>query len=443
MMFFNSPMGRLGAVLGLTLTISASLLGCSGKTEDSPPAPAQNMSTSTPVPTTPVVEPVPVITDATPAPAPADDAALPASAVTAPTAAVDPAPAPAPDFLKLNAEQRAANKSGELTPEVQLDFENRWKSVTADMSPQAMIEGLDFLGVQTKATAEGEYTFYFLFHTTKDLSADYHLRVQGNVHPANAQSLPQAQQERLFSQWTRMLRDEPTSTWKSGEYRVVPLKVKTALVPYNLRVSLNTRNEQGGWVANVGQAAELGWQWDYLDEAAYIAKINAASDFDSLYAVAPGTVAKSAAVNEAVAAKWNALTTGAEAKPMIEGLDFVAVSTKATGEKEYTFSFLLNSKAKLTEDYHLSVIARVDDSHKQHIKPSKPDGNYITRSILLYNNPTSQWKAGEYHVVQFKLETEIVPYNLGLVLQTRDAAKKWKANPGNRIELGWQTDGAK
>ena len=46
------------------------------------------------------------------------------------------------------------------------------------------------------------------------------------------------------------------------------------VLPYNLRLALHTRDEQGRWVAGVGKTLALGWQWAVLDEGSFVAKVD-------------------------------------------------------------------------------------------------------------------------------------------------------------------------
>jgi len=148
-------------------------------------------------------------------------------------------------------------------------------------------------------------------------------------------------------------------------------------------------------------------------------------------------------VKQALARKWMGLTTDMSPRTMVEGIDFLAVDAKVTGKEEYTFSFLLKSTAHLDTDYHLGIVARVDEGHIQYIKPNKAGEARVNWGISLYNDLTSKWNPGEYHVAQLKVKTTIIPYNLAVFMQTRNAQRRWSGNLGNKIELGWLADVAK
>ena len=389
------------------VTKAPAVRGTPVKTEEAPPAPSEAPASamSTPVPTQPLPFP----------------RASEADVLAAIEASADP--------FQLHALQEEYKQREEQSEVGDQAFASKWKSLTNGMKPQTLIEGLDFLAVNTKATGDKEYTFSFLFPPTANLPADHRLLVLAFVLPSNAPYLPEAHQKDLYSPWTGPLKHDPTSQWKPGEYRVVHLKKKIELIPYNLRLYLQTINEEGK-MARVGEELVLGWQWDVLDERSFLSKIEACNDFATLHALAPAGPPMSAQVAQAVEKKWKALTAGMEPKTMIEGLDFLALDTKATGEKEYTFSLLLQATADVDVDYILTLFARMDPSH---IKPGKP-------GTLQWNLPhgdwTSHWKAGEYHVVQYKAETEIIPLNISIFLQIEHVDPT--SYTANRIELGWQ-----
>ncbi|HOE65998.1 MAG TPA: hypothetical protein PLO62_05690 [Candidatus Hydrogenedentes bacterium] len=319
--------------------------------------------------------------------------------------------------------------------------DERWKVLTQGVEPKPLIDGLDCLGVETQATGEQEYTFSFLFRCAKDIDVDYHLSVQGYVFPSNIARLPERDQERGYAQWTRVLRgEEATSRWKQGEHHVVRLSVPTELIPYNLRLFLHTRDQQGVWVADVGQTLALGWQWAAFDETSFLAKLEACNDYATLYAMAPAALHIPESLKKAIGAKWETLTRNATPQPMVAGLDCLGVQTKAIGDKEYAFSFLFRAATDMRVDYHMSVVGRVDPGHLRYIEPSRPGANYASWMLFLYDDPTSLWKAGEYHVAQLRVKTALIPFDISAVLQTRDAQRKWTGDHGNRLELGWQAD---
>jgi hypothetical protein len=392
--------------------------------------PATNVETTAPAPNETPPAAAPEKAAEAPAPVPAASAAV--QKVQAKDKAGD-------DFVTFYEQQQQYRKSGEKSEAADREFDSKWKALTEGMKPRTVINGLDFLAVSTKATGDKEYTFSFLFRATANLETNYHLNICGTVCSYNAHYLAEDLRQGLYVQWNCYLKEEPTSQWKQGEYRVVQLKVESELVPYSLRLDLVTRGEQLEYTGLVGQLY-LGWQWDVRDEKAFISRIEACNDFATLHALAPAGPLISAPVAQALEAKWKALTATMHPQTMIKGLDYLDILTKATGENEYTFSFLLRSTADLDTDYHLSITGKVDPSFRQYIKPAKPQASYTTWALPLYTDPTSQWKAGEYHVAQLRVETKIIPYNLSVLLQTRNAQDKWTGNPGNKIEIGWQAD---
>ncbi len=350
-----------------------------------------------------------------------------------------PAPNPGTDFVTFYQQQQQYWKSNDQTAQADEEFARKWQALTEGMKPQNLASGIDALAVDTKATGDKEYTFSFLFHVTEALAPNYHFNVYGTVCPYNAHYLDEKQRENLFVQWNCYLKDEPSSQWKPGEYRMVQLKVETELIPYSLRLDLVTRGDQLEFLKTLGQA-NLGWQWATRDEKAFIARIESCPDFASLHALAPAGPAITAGIAQALDAKWKALTEGLKPQTMTDGLDYLDIITKATGKNEYTFSFLLQATADLKTDYHLSVTGKVDPSFRQYIKPATPEASYVSWAIPLYTDPSSRWKPGEYHVAQLRVDTKIIPYNLSVLLQTRDAQGKWTGNPGNKIDIGWQAD---
>jgi hypothetical protein len=409
--------------------IAASLPGCTQQEETPPP---------------------PDYTSVPPAPAPVP---LPPAESTAPAPQRPSTPAPGlevsykieskDNFVSLYAEQQDYKAGEEQSDAKDREFADRWAAITKDMTPRKLTEELEFLAVKTIATAANQYTYSFLLRPVENLSEDYHLLVQGHVFPANLQYLPEEFKATKYRTWAGIIRDVPTSEWKPGEFYVVNAKVADNLTPYNLQIVLHKRDNQNQWEANVGDLLPVGWQWDVFDEQAFVDRVNTCTTFAELYAQAPPGPEVSETVAKALAAKWSALTSGMSPTTMIDGLDFVAVNTNVTGEEEYTFSFLFRTTKDLDTDYHLNIVATVDPSFVQHIKPDKPDGLYTTWHGFLYNNPTSQWKPGECHVAQLKVETAIIPYHLTLMLQTRNEKREWTANPGERIDLGWQADTAR
>lgn len=418
---------RMIALLGVVLTAVILFAGC-GKAPQGEKTSAREVATKTPAKTViPVKTPEKQAVKTTTTEAPAA-----AQGILAKIKAVD-------DFVKLYALQQENEQGGKQSDPAGQAFADKWETLTKGMIPRTLTTGLDFLAVSTKATGDKEYTFSFLFRATADLKTNYHLNVYGTVCAYNAKYLQENQREDLYVQWNCYLTNEPTSQWKVGEYRVVQLKVDTELIPYSLRLDLVTRDEQLKWTGLVS-LLYLGWQWDVRDEKSFLSKVEACSDFATLHALAPTGPQMSALVAQAVERKWKTLTANLEPQTMIDGLDFLAIHTKATGEKEYTFSFLLRPTADLDTDYHLSITGKVDPSFRQYIKPTTPGGSFTTWALPLYSDPMSQWKAGEYHVAQLRVETKTIPFDMSVILQARDAQGNWTGNPGNRIALGWQAD---
>jgi hypothetical protein len=334
------------------------------------------------------------------------------------------------DYAKRNTQSEAMDQA----------FAEKWVEVTKNLQPQTLHEGVDLLGVHTLATGDEEYTLHFLFRPSADIADDYHLSVQGHVLPANMNALPEADQKRGYVALRGILRDESaTSNWKEGELRVVRVRHKGALVPLNVRLNLHTR-DGNKFGANVGEQLTIGWQWAVADEKAFLKTIERCDDFATLYAIAPTGPELSPALSGALDKKWKAITAEATPQAISDDLEYISVSSNVSGKKEYTFSFLFRPKSDLDTDYHMTVVARVDESHKQHIKAVKPGGTYTNWPVLLYSDPTSSWKAGEYRVAQYRVDTEIIPFDLSISLHTRGGKKEFTGTVGTKLELGWQAD---
>jgi hypothetical protein len=173
-----------------------------------------------------------------------------------------------------------------------------------------------------------------------------------------------------------------------------------------------------------------------------LAEIEGINDFIRLAALQEeykGQPDRPKVVDKAFAGKWRALTSPMTPKTLVDGLDFLAVKTDQTGPREYTFSFLLHATNDLDADYHLSVTGKVEPNHARYIKPVKPGANFTRWGFSLYGNPTSKWGTDEFHVARFKVETEIIPYDISVRLHTRDATERWLADVGDVVELGWQS----
>lgn len=174
----------------------------------------------------------------------------------------------------------------------------------------------------------------------------------------------------------------------------------------------------------------------------YLAEIEGITAFarlESLQEEYKGQPERSTVVEKAFTGKWRALTATMSPKTLVDGLDLLAVETDRTGPREYTFSFLLHTADALDTDYHLFITGKVEPNHVQYIEPAKPGANYARWALPLYGDPTSKWGADEYHVVRLKVKTENIPYDISVLLHTRDARSRWAANVGNVVELGWQS----
>lgn len=335
----------------------------------------------------------------------------------------------------LHALQQTYRQREEQSEVVNQALASKWKNLTKGMKPQPLIEGLDFLAVDTKATGDEEYTVSFLFAPTANWpAANHHLTVWAWILPSKAPYIRNdTSRVRPFWTWTLDLAEVPTSQWNPGDYRVVQVKPKVELNPYYLQFFLQTKDEQDKLV-RAGEKLTLGWQWDVLDETSFLSKIEACNDFVTLYELAPAGPPMSARVAKAVEEKWKALTADMEPKTLLKGLDFLALDTKASGEREYTFSVLVRFTADVSFDHYLALFATMDASH---VKPGKPQNfKWLLRQ---FGAVTMQWKAGEYYVAQRRIETEIVPYDIqiGLQRQNPDEGERY---PGVRLELGWCAD---
>jgi hypothetical protein len=374
-----------------------------------------------------------------PASAPAPIADPPTPAPVEPTTPEDRIAAAA-DFVTLEAIQRDYVQGETKSPSIEAALAARWEALAAGMTPRTLVEGLELLGTQTRITGKTEYTFSVLFRPTVDIATDYHFSFDGFVHPDHVKLLEGKNNERGHIKLPRRMNDSPTSQWKKGGYYVVHTKAEVPLIPYNLRVLAFSPTEESFW-NHVGQRLNLGWQWAVKDGSDFIRKVVACNTPAELYRLAPDGPLLKAPVQQAIDEKWKSLTQGATPQPLAEGLEFFSLETKATGDKEYTFSFLVRSTADLNTDYIFSVIGAVDPSHLQHIRPAKPGASHAAWNFELKHDPVSTWKKGRFHVAQLVIQSEIIPYNISVWVSPRGADGKWDWDKkGNRIKLGWQAD---
>jgi len=217
--------------------------------------------------------------------------------------------------------------------------------------------------------------------------------------------------------------------------------------------ALTIASASSGGAASPGQADDFRIYDQALSELdiqtlgaivpALVAEIEAANDFVSLHALEKECgqrEGQSNALTEAIDDRFEALTDGIEPQTLTEGLDFIDVNVKATGDKEYTFSFLLKSTAVLDTDYHLTFVGKVDESHILRLPENVQKLGRQTWAIVIKENPTSTWKPGEYHVLQKKVKTEFIPYDLSITLELRDTStpgNKSLGSVGNWLKLGW------
>lgn len=138
----------------------------------------------------------------------------------------------------------------------------KWSALTSGKSSQTMIDGLDFVAVDTSVSGEEEYTFSFLFQATERLDIDYHLNIVARVDPSFVHHIKPDKPDGLYTTWPLFLYNNPTSLWKPGECHVAQLKVETAIIPYHLTLMLQTRDAQKQWSGSPGSRIELGWQAD-------------------------------------------------------------------------------------------------------------------------------------------------------------------------------------
>lgn len=417
------------ALLALAMTGSMLLAGC-GNTANEPAAPTATPDTAPAAPEAPA------------APATSPEAAPAAAEATPPPAPVTPEAriASAANFVALDELRRDFQKDGVASAELDAAVAARRDALVAEMTPRTLVDGLDLLDVVTRVTGKSEYTISLLFRPTKDLATDYHLSFDGFVHTANLKKLSEKNRERGLIKLPRKLADQPTSTWKAGQLYTVHTKAEVPLIPYNLRLLAFSPTEESFW-NHVGQRLNLGWQWAYRDGSDFIRLVKDCRTPAELFALAPAGPRVNPAVQKAIDAKWAALTKDAKPQAMAEGLEFLALDTKATGEREYTFSFLVRATADLNADYIFSVIGGVDPGHVKHIRPAKPGANYAAWNFELKHDPVSAWKKDQYHVAQLVVESEIIPYDISLWVSPRGEDGKWDwEKKGKRIDLGWQAD---
>ncbi|MBX3175993.1 MAG: hypothetical protein KF886_01405 [Candidatus Hydrogenedentes bacterium] len=388
--------------------------------------------------------------DTAPAPEPRSEAPAPEAPETARDAAAE-ADEPLPEggifadiaaanFVALHALQREYEAGGETTAAVDEAFAARWKSIAEKVKPKTLVPNLEFLDIATRVSGKEEYTYSILFRPTADLDTNYHLAFDGSVLPSNARFLEGKHQERAMVKFRRRMDDHPTSTWKKGRYYVVEAKSEFPLIPYNLLMMAFSPTEEEFWT-QVGERLSLGWQWAAADEDAFLAKVEACASPLALYEIAPPGPVLTERLRKAIDARWAALSAGMTSQKLHDGLELLALETKATGAKEYTFSFLIRSTRDISTEYILTVLGRVDAGHVQHIKPQEPGATHTSWYINLRHDPTFTWKAGEYHVAPLTIETEIIPYNISVWASPRGEGTRWDWDrKGPIIDLGWQAD---
>lgn len=384
-------------------------------------------------------------------PTPRLEATPDATPEAAATAATESTPPPAPatpeariaaaaNFVVLDELHRNLQKDGLGSPALDVAVATRRDALVAAMTPRTLVDGLELLDVVTRVTGKSEYTISLLFRPTVDIATDYHLSFDGFVHTANLKQLSEKNRERGLIKLPRKLNDNPTSTWKKGQLYMVHTKAEVPLIPYNLRLLAFSPTEESFW-NHVGQRLNLGWQWAYRDGSDFITLVKACKTPAELFALAPAGPRVNPAVQKAIDTKWSALTKDAKPQTLVEGLEFIALDTKATGEREYTFSFLVRSTTDQNTDYIFSVIGGVDPGHVKHIRPAKPGATYAAWNFELRHDPVSSWKKDEYHVAQLVVESEIIPYDISLWVSPRGEDGKWDWDrKGKRIDLGWQAD---
>lgn len=339
-----------------------------------------------------------------------------------------------PDYVKLARLQEEFRQNAQPSPAADAAYAERWARVTELMLPRTLGPGLEILASELRAAGGQQLIASFLLRATEKLSTDYHLSLTAQVRAEHTDRIEPSRPDGNFIRRAMPLYDYPTSQWKPGEPYVAQVVFESdTSIPYRLSLITQTRDAERRVEGNVGEGLDLGWHSDAskIPEMVRLYNLEEAWRDGGNY---------NETIAQAFAGRWKALTADAKPQPMNEEVEIVAVETKATGEKEYTFSFLLRAAKDVGQDYHLSVIAAVDQGHLQHITPTKEGANYITRPVLMYANPTSGWKAGEYHVAQLTLETELIPYELSVLLQTRDSEKRVSGSSGEVVALGWQAD---
>jgi len=339
------------------------------------------------------------------------------------------------DLSDLYAEYASKQKEAAVINQA---FAGQWEDLTANTVPRPLAPGIEFLQMQTKATGDREYSFYFLLRTTAEIGTDFHLVLLGAPLHSNEKYLPRVFQKNGAAQWNLNLIQEPTSCWRKGEYRVLRLKAETSLVPYSLRLLLVTRNPALQWVDTAGEIV-LGWQWATRSETDMISQIKSCTSFWDLFALAPPGPSMSKPLSHAVGEKWRDLTSHMPPRSMVDGVEFLTLKTDATGEREYTFSFLLRATKTPTLDYDLKILGVKDAGTQEQPRPTNSDSTYAAWSLRLSrSDPSSLWKPGEYHVAQLTVDTELIPYDVRFWLVTRDEKGALTGNCGNKIYVGWQ-----
>ncbi len=153
---------------------------------------------------------------------------------------------------------------------------SRWEDKLAQIEPQTMLPGLDFLAAQLDATGEQEYTLRSLFHCTANIVPPeghrYGLTYTARFDKSHRQAVPDnsaGNPDKGYIWWGFHFWKHPEmpymQDWKPGQYYLLEQTVTTfEHIPYDIQISIPMRSvSDNRYVRNVGERASAGWLADF------------------------------------------------------------------------------------------------------------------------------------------------------------------------------------
>ncbi len=337
--------------------------------------------------------------------------------------------AAADDLITLNVTRSNYAVALKKSETVTVALQKKWDllAARADLEGRGigrLCDEVELIEFDFEKIARDYYRLHFLFRITGQLRSRYGISIMGRL--ADPDLLPEANREKGFINW-HFNPLPPTKFWEEGEYLVVSHDIPAQDLPLELRMSLvDTKGKYG-------EEVSLGVMGQLVDLSLNREKILSQSDPFQLWDWLQYCHARSGPPADLIRGRYLEVTGGLSPEVVVEeGIEYYGAKVSRISPDRCRLQLLFRATEAIDRDYWITIYGLVAPEDRDQLSPSRlKAGKKGEQWYSAIYPPTSNWRKGEYIVVNHDLEVAPIAYDCYGFFYDR---KEKKAGP--RFELG-------